>query len=169
MVEGESWEVRGKGRQGRKKMIECLKSVFGLREYEVLTEERFWSVYLKKGRRDFSRTRLLNVNLGEVDLRQISLQQADLRHCIFPSQLNKIDLKKVNLSGVDFSDRDLSGVVLTGANLINCNLVGANLSQANLSRAKLIDTNLERAILSDSRQVKGSKFISRGFIRYATL
>ena len=116
---------------------------------EVLTERQFWQAY-ELGRKNFSFTRLLNVNLGSVELKHLNLQKADLRSCYFPKSLSlaRLNLTGVILSGIDLSDRNLQGAILSKAVLNSVNLAGANLDRTNLSQANLHRSNLEQSSLS---------------------
>lgn len=84
-------------------------------------------------RANLDRANLSGANLGGASLRGASLRQANLRGA---------ELSDARLDGAD-----LSGADLRGARLDACRLVGANLGDV------LVDENIERAILLDSRAV----------------
>lgn len=99
-------------------------------------------------------------NVSNPDLRGANLIRAQLsRAVLMGAQLSEADLRGANLSKAHLLRADLRGANLQkanlqGAKLIQANLSGANLSEADLSKASLIssiliETDFQRAILSN--------------------
>jgi len=108
--------------------------LFGI---ETLSNDQF-HLALKRGRKDFRKTRLINPSLVNINLDSINL--------------SGVNLNKVNLSEASLVKAQLHKTKMVGANLDSANLKGANLSRANLkdaqaSWADLRNTNLSNTVL----------------------
>ena len=92
-----------------------------------------------RGKRDFSRIQLPNVDLSKVKLKFICLSQANLQGA---------NLSQGQFAGADFVYAHLEDANLSGANFIGANFLAANLQRANLSRAMLCGSLLSVTDLS---------------------
>lgn len=106
----------------------------------------------EKGRRDFSRH-----NLRQLDLQEAQMETAILREC----NLTRTNCRKANLQGsnfakailkqANFEKAKLSGAFFSEADLEGADLRGAELQRANFEGASLKDTNLCGANLTGAK------------------
>ena len=127
--------------QENQHLIESLvRGFYNLFGIETLRGQEF-CMALKKGRKDFRKTRLINPDLVGKNLDGINL--------------SGVNLNKVNLSEASLIKAQLHRTKMVGANLDSANLKGANLSRANLkdaqaSWADLRNTNLSNTVLRNA-------------------
>jgi uncharacterized protein YjbI with pentapeptide repeats len=107
-------------------------NLFGI---ETLNNQKL-QLALKRGRKDFRRTRLINPNLVKAKLDGINL--------------TGVNLNKVNLREASLLKAQLHKTKMVGANLDSANLKGANLSRANLKDAQLSWADLRNTNLSNT-------------------
>lgn len=124
------------------------------------------------GEADLSRANLKNADLREADLfqavlvkvnlRESNLVNADIRGAnlsganLIEANLSKADLRGADLRGSDLRRAkliyaDLSEANLSGVDLRMVDLEGANLKGCNLECTRLIDVNIEDAVMSECR------------------
>jgi uncharacterized protein YjbI with pentapeptide repeats len=116
-----------------------------------IMRERNWSGELSDtGRQpaDFSRARLVGIQLNNIHLQRGNFEEADLSG----AALQSADLRETRLDGARLNGADLSGAqmekaTLRGAALQNSDLQGANLEEARFSDADLTGADLRQARL----------------------
>ena len=107
-------------------------NLFGI---ETLNDQKL-QLDLKRGRKDFRRTRLIKPNLFKAKLDGINF--------------TGVNLNKVNLSEASLMNTQLHKTKMLGANLDSANLKGATLSRANLKDAQLSWADLRNTNLSNT-------------------
>ena len=116
----------------------------------------------EKGRRDFSRH-----NLRQLDLQEAQMEAAILRECnltrincrkanlqstnFAKAVLKQANFEKAKLLGAFFSEADLEGADLRGAELQRANFEGANLKDANLCGANLTGAKIREEQLEAAK------------------
>ena len=109
-------------------------NLFGI---ETLNDQKL-QLDLKRGRKDFRRTRLIKPNLFKAKLDGINFTGVNL---------NKVNLSEASLMNTQLHKTTMLGATLDSANLKGANLSRANLKDAQLSWADLRNTNLSNTLL----------------------
>ena len=123
-----------------------------LREITLCYAKLNWANFSEA---NLSGSDLTAADLSDANLRGASLSKTSLmRTTLVRANLELANLSEANLSKADLTDACLRGADLRGANLTLADLRGADLSQAmlsgaNLTDAKFIQSDLEKAILTD--------------------
>lgn len=112
---------------------------------------------------DFSGADLSNATLGEATLGGAKFRKAIMRGTnlmkahLYSTDFYEADLtsgallQDANLEGADLRKAKLIGAYLTGANMTRADLSYADLTGADLGNVRLIDANLEKAIVRSCR------------------
>jgi uncharacterized protein YjbI with pentapeptide repeats len=103
---------------------------------------------------DLSQAVLFGAILVEVDFSHAILSKANLSGAelvgakLCGAKLAGADLRQANLFMADLAETDLQGANLAGGDLTSSNLSGSNLLGANLQYACLVQTDLQKAVLT---------------------